>query len=28
LVLSFEAEAQNVTSDKLIDTLIEQVPVP
>ena len=27
LVLSFEAEAQNVTSDKLIDTLIEQVPV-
>ena len=28
LVLSFEAEAQNVTSNKLIDTLIEQVPVP
>ena len=28
LVLSFEAEAQNVTSDNLIDTLIEQVPVP
>ena len=28
LVLSFEAEAQNITSDHLIDTLIEQIPVP
>jgi len=28
LVLSFEAEAQSITSDSLIDSLIAQVPVP
>ena len=28
LILSFDAEAQGVTTDDVIDTLIEQVPVP
>jgi len=28
LVLSFDAEAQSITSDSLIDSLIAQVPVP
>ena len=28
LILSFEADAQGVTSDQIIDTLIDQVPVP
>ncbi len=28
LILSFEADAQGVTADQVIDTLIDQVPVP
>jgi len=28
LILSFEADAQGVTADQVIDTLLEQVPVP
>jgi MoxR-like ATPase len=28
LILSFEADAQGVTADQIIDTLIDQVPVP